>query len=58
MTLPAIITFLGLIAGLTVMWQTATLRALSSLQPEGRAHSGHSERHTIRAKRPDPYRFT
>jgi hypothetical protein len=55
MTLAAIITFLGLIAGVVVLCQIAEQRTFSSLPPEGHANSGGSKSDMTRAKRPNPY---
>lgn len=55
MTLAGLLAYLGTIGAAVVLWQVATQRALSLLQPEGRADPSGSD--TIRAKRPDPFRL-
>ena len=58
MTLETAITSLGLIASVTVLWQIATMQALSTLQPEEHGNSDRPKPDTIPAKRPSPYGLT
>lgn len=57
MTLAALIAYLGVIAGVVVLWQMATQRMLSLPRPGCGAGPGRTQSDTIPAKRPDPWRF-